>query len=222
MKAEFLQNFKVGDAPLPKEVIEAILAENGRDVEEAKKPFADYDSVKEQLRTATEGLEAFKGVDVKDLQGQVTKLTKDLSDQAEAHKKQLADLAFDGVLKEAITAARGRNTKAIAALLDVDALKASKDQTADIKSALDALKKDSGYLFDSEETPPPIRPWPAHSIPPQGRNLTSALPGCVPRRPNTERRLNHARTELRTGLFPGPCPGIPLCFALRRPAQYRE
>ena len=63
MKAEFLQNFKVGDAPLPNEVIEAILAENGRDVEEAKKPFADYDSIKEQLRTATEGLEAFKGVD---------------------------------------------------------------------------------------------------------------------------------------------------------------
>ena len=118
MKAEFLQNFKVGDAPLPKEVIEAILAENGRDVEEAKKPFADYDSIKEQLRTATEGLEAFKGGDVKDLQGQVTKLTKDLSDQAEAHKKQLADLAFDGVLKEAITAVRGRNTKAIAALLE--------------------------------------------------------------------------------------------------------
>ena len=177
MKAEFLQNFKVGDAPLPKEVIEAILAENGRDVEEAKKPFADYDSIKEQLRTATEGLEAFKGVDVKDLQGQVTKLTKDLSDQAEAHKKQLADLAFDGVLKEAITAARGRNTKAIAALLDVDALKASKDQTADIKSALEALKKDSGYLFDSVETPPPYSPLAGTQHPPTGKEFNFGFTG---------------------------------------------
>ena len=177
MKAEFLQNFKVGDAPLPKEVIEAILAENGRDVEEAKKPFADYDSIKEQLRTATEGLEAFKGVDVKDLQGQVTKLTKDLSDQAEAHKKRLADLAFEGVLKEAITAARGRNTKAIAALLDVDALKASKDQTADIKSALDALKKDSGYLFDSEETPPPYSPLAGTQHPPAGKEFNFGFTG---------------------------------------------
>lgn len=177
MKAEFLQNFKVGDAPLPKEVIEAILAENGRDVEEAVKPFADYDSIKEQLRTATEGLEAFKGVDVKDLQGQVAKLTKDLSDQAEAHKKQLADLAFDGVLKEAITAARGRNTKAIAALLDVDALKASKDQTADIKSALEALKKDSGYLFDSEETPPPYSPLAGTQHPPAGKEFNFGFTG---------------------------------------------
>lgn len=155
MKAEFLQNFKVGDAPLPKEVIDAILAENTRDVEAAVKPFADYEAIKQQLATATEGLKAFDGVDVTDLREQVVKLTKDLSDQAEAHKQQLADLAFDGVLKDAITAARGRNDKAIRALLDVDKLKASKDQTADIKKALDGLKEDSGYLFESEETPPP-------------------------------------------------------------------
>lgn len=52
MKTEFLQNFKVGDQALPKEIIDAILAENGRDIEAAKKPFADYESVKEQLKTA--------------------------------------------------------------------------------------------------------------------------------------------------------------------------
>lgn len=155
MNREFLQNFKVGDTPLPKEVVDAIMAENGRDIEEAKKPFADYESIKGQLATAKEGLKAFEGVDVKDLQGQVAKLTKDLEDKEAKHKAELADLAFDGVLKDAIAAARGRNEKAIRALLDVDALKASKDQTADIKAALEALKKDSGYLFETDETPPP-------------------------------------------------------------------
>lgn len=155
MKAEFLQNFKVGDAPLPKEAVDAILAENARDVEEAKKPFADYEAIKKRLATATEGLEAFKGVDVKDLQGQVETLQGRLEAQAREHAAQLADLAFDGTLKDAITAARGRSGKAIRALLDVDALKASKNQAADIKTALEGLKKDSGYLFDSGETPPP-------------------------------------------------------------------
>lgn len=155
VKAEFLQNFKVGDASLPKEAVDAILAENARDVEEAKKPFADYESIKSQLQTAKDGLAAFEGVDVKDLQGKVVQLTKDLEDREKAHKQELADLAFDGALKEAITAARGRNDKAIRALLDVDALKASKDQTADIKAALEGVKKDNGYLFDSGETPPP-------------------------------------------------------------------
>lgn len=155
MKAEFLQNFKVGDAPLPKEVVDAILAENDRDVEAAKKPFADYDAIKEQLTTAREGLKAFDGVDVKDLQGQVAKLTKDLENKETEHQAKLAELEFDGALKDAITAARGRSVKAIRAELDVDALRASKNQEADIKAALESLKKDSGYLFESEETPPP-------------------------------------------------------------------
>lgn len=155
MKAEFLQNFKVGDAPLPKEVVDAILAENGRDVEAAKKPYADYESIKEQLATAREGLKAFEGVDVKDLQGQVAKLTRDLEDKESEHQARLAELEFDGALKDAITAARGRSVKAIRAELDVDALRASKNREADIKAALETLKKDSGYLFESDEIPPP-------------------------------------------------------------------
>ena len=36
MKREFLQNLKVGDTALTKEVIDAIMAENGRDIENAK------------------------------------------------------------------------------------------------------------------------------------------------------------------------------------------
>ncbi|MDE6589971.1 MAG: phage scaffolding protein [Oscillospiraceae bacterium] len=168
MKAEFLQNFKVGDTPLPKEAVDAILAENNRDVEAAKKPFADYESIKGQLQTAREGLKAFEGVDVKDLQGQVAKLTRELEDKEAAHQAQLADLAFDGVLKDAVTAARGRSEKAIRALLDVDALKASKNQAADIKAALEGLKKDNGYLFDTDETPPPYAAGTGTQQPPSG------------------------------------------------------
>lgn len=155
MKEEFLQNFKVGDTPLPKEVVEAILAENQRDVEAAKKLFADYDSIKEQLTAAKDGLKAFDGVDVNDLKGQVAKLTKALTDKEAEHQAKLQELEFDGALKDAITAARGRNVKAIRAMLDVDSLRASKNRETDIKTALETLKKDSGYLFESDETPPP-------------------------------------------------------------------
>ena len=49
MKRDFLQNFKVGEQPLPKEIIDAIMDENGRDIEAAKKSFEDYESLKEQL-----------------------------------------------------------------------------------------------------------------------------------------------------------------------------
>ena len=36
MKREFLQEFRVGEEALPKEVIDAIMAENGKDIEAAK------------------------------------------------------------------------------------------------------------------------------------------------------------------------------------------
>ena len=37
------------------------------------------------------------------------------------------------------------------ALLDMDALRESKDQSADIKKALDAAKESDAYLFGSDE-----------------------------------------------------------------------
>lgn len=157
MKREFLQNFKVGDQALPKEVIDAIMDENGNDIEEAKKPFADYDAIKEQLQTAKDGLKAFEGVDVQQLQSQIATLNTQLSDKDKEWQGKLDAMAFDSKIKDAITAAKGKSAKAIAALLDVDALKASKNQDADIKTALENLKKESGYLFeDDNPTPPPF------------------------------------------------------------------
>lgn len=160
MKREFLQNFKVGDQALPKEIIDAIMDENGRDIEAAKKPFADYEAVKTQLQAAKDGLEAFKGVGVDKLQGKIQELTGQLADKDREWQDKLDGMAFDGRIRDAITAAKGRNAKAIAALLDVDALRASKNQETDIRAALEALKKDNGYLFESE-TPPPIPTGPA-------------------------------------------------------------
>ena len=154
MKREFLQNFKVGEQALPKEIIDAIMEENGRDIESAKKPFADYESLKERLKAAKDGLAAFKDVDVDKLQGKITELTGQLADKDKQWQEKLDGMAFDGRIKDAITAAKGRNAKAIAALLDTDALRTSKNQETDIKAALDALKKDNGYLFETE-TPPP-------------------------------------------------------------------
>ena len=157
MKRDFLQNFKVNDQPLPKEIIDEIMAENGRDIEAAKKPFADYDTVKNQLAEAQKTIKGFQdqGADIE----AVRKSAKDWEDkynQAIAdHNQKMADMAFDHALEAAITGANGKNTKAIRALLDVETLKGSKNQEADIKSALEGLKKDSGYLFDDGPTPPP-------------------------------------------------------------------
>lgn len=152
MKREFLQNIKVGDQVLPKEIIDSILDEHSRSIGTLK---TENDNLRSQLQTAKDGLKAFEGVDVKDLQGQITKLQQDLADKDTAHQTELANLAFDRKIEDAITGAKGKNAKAIKALLDIDTLKASKNQDADIKAAMDALQKDSGYLFGDVQTPPP-------------------------------------------------------------------
>ena len=155
MKREFLQNFKVGDQPLTKEIIDAIMAENGRDIQNAKKPFEDYDTIKEQLATAQTTIQGFKDQDIEGIRQSAKDWEQKYNDAIAAHEKEKADMAFRSSLEAAISTARGRNVKAISALLDVETLQKSTNQNDDIKAALEALKKDNGYLFEEEGTPPP-------------------------------------------------------------------
>lgn len=158
MKREFLQNIKVGDQPLPKEIIDAILDEHSRSIGAIK---AEKESLATQLQTAKDGLKAFEGVDVKDLQGQITRLQQDLADKDAAHQTELANMAFDRALEGAITAAKGRSVNAILGELGSDkiaALRESKNQEADIKTALEWLQKEKGFLFDDGNTPPYFAP----------------------------------------------------------------
>lgn len=136
MKREFLQGLKVGECFLPKEVIDAIMAENGRDIEAVKARYADYDALKEAEAEAAKQWE------------------EKLNNQVDTHRREMSDLIFSHNLEKAILSAKGRNAKAITALLDIDALKSSENQTADLEEALQNLKQECSYLFHSE-TPPP-------------------------------------------------------------------
>ena len=176
MKREFLQNLKVGEEALPKEVIDAIMAENGRDITAAKeaavKPFADYDTIKEERDT----LKAQQGdgmVEGKTAQQWKADYDKAVSD----HQSELDGIKFQSVLDTAITAAKGRNAKAITALLDVETLRGSEDQQKAIDAALEAMKEENGYLFDGEGTPPPYSPGTGTGNPPAEQ--TSSLAGAL-------------------------------------------
>ncbi len=107
--------------------------------------------------------------DLKTLRGNTQLSTKDKEWQ-----DKLNGMAFDGKIKEAITAAKGRNAKAISALLDVEKLKKSTNQDADIKDALEALKKDNAYLFEDDSTPPPYAGGTGRSTPPSKYDAETA------------------------------------------------
>lgn len=108
MQREFLEALRVGEQPLPPEVIDSILDKHTQVLETAK----------------------------------------------QTHRQELAQLRIQGALESAVMKAGGRSVKAIAALLDMDSIGTSDDVPKALDTALQALKKDCGYLFEAA-TPPP-------------------------------------------------------------------
>jgi Fe2+ transport system protein B len=134
------------------EQINAILNINSADIGKAKsKVEGERDNYKSQLETATEPLKTFEGVDVKDLQGKITSLNQQLADQKADFYKQTAERDFNDMLVNAIKDSKAKNVKAVRALLDLEALRASKNQSADISAALEKVKEENDYLFVSDE-----------------------------------------------------------------------
>lgn len=138
------------------ELTEEQSAKLAKEVQENYKPVADWQKQVDKLKAANEKLEAteealkkFDGVDAESLNKQIADLKADLKKKDEEHQKQIADRDFDDLVKTAITNAKGRNTKAIRALLDIDTLKGSKNQEKDIASAVKNLSEaeDSKFLF---------------------------------------------------------------------------
>ena len=130
----------------------------------------EHDPVKKDLETAQEDLknekekistqertikdlkkdlEEFKGADVSGMKKRIEDLETDIKTKDADHQREIADRDFNDLLKESITSLKGKNVKAITALLDVDTLKASKNQKDDIAAALKALTEadDSNMLF---------------------------------------------------------------------------
>ena len=138
---------------LTQEQIDFVMAEVGKEVNAIT---AERDGYKAQLDTAQASLKAMEGIDAAGLQTKIGELTTQLSGKDAEIEQIKADYAFDASVKEAIRKASGRNEKAIMALLDVDTLKASKNQAQDIETALANLKKDNDYLFQAAGTVPRV------------------------------------------------------------------
>lgn len=139
-------------------------------VVENYKTVADYDKQKEKLDTANETIKAndtamkdlqtkldeFKDVDVSGLNQRIKDLEIEKTNIQKDYDAKIADRDFNDLVKESIAAVNGKNPKAITALLDVETLKASKNQKEDIATALKALteKEDSKMLFGEPEPNP--------------------------------------------------------------------
>lgn len=135
---------------LTQEQIDYVMAEYGKELNGIKQ---DRDNYKTQLTAAQTTLKSFEGVNVQELQGKIIQLTADLANKETELQKQIADRDFNDLLKATAEGYKPRNLKAVMPFLDVEKLKGSKNQEADIKAALDAVKKDNAYLFQDVSIP---------------------------------------------------------------------
>ncbi len=152
MKTESLKALGLTD-----EQIAAVMKENGLDIaaeqKKATKLEVERDNYKAKLETAQETLKGFDGVDVNELKGKIDALTADLAKKDSEYKTKIADMEFNAVLDAAVSGSKAKNAKAVRALLDVDSIKASKNQSDDIKAAIEKVKSENDFLFYGTSVP---------------------------------------------------------------------
>ncbi len=148
MKRDFLEAMGI-----TKEQVDSILDVNSTDIGNAKKELesvqSELDTVKEQLQEANTTIEGF--ADYEEVKGQVAEYKEKFKNAQKEYQTQLADRDFSDMMREAISAAGGRSVKAVMAELDIDALKASKNQKEDIAAALNECRETNDWMFGSTE-----------------------------------------------------------------------
>lgn len=160
MKTEFLKSLN-----LSQEVIDKIMAENGKDIaveqKKAEKVIQERDSYKlkaesleTQVNDANTEIQKFKDMDIDGIK----KAADDWKETAEKAKadadKQISQMKFDYALSAALTGAKAKNAKAVKALLNMDGLKFNDGKIVGLDEQLAQIKADNDYLFESDEPAP--------------------------------------------------------------------
>lgn len=136
-----------------KKDFEKAVLENYKTAADYEKQTDKVTNLTEQLNETKEAMKKFEGVDPEDLKNQIADLNQKLTDKDTEYQTKLADRDFQDSVKNMIAKYKGKNEKAIMALLDMETLKASKNQNEDLDKAFKALTEaeDSKMLFGEAE-----------------------------------------------------------------------
>ncbi len=166
MKREFLKELGLED-----EVIDKIMAENGKDIENAKGDVSkleaevktkekELETLQGQLKKANEQIEEFKDMDIDAIQKAADDYKEKYKTAKTEAEEELEKIKFEYALDKALGQAKARNSKAVKALVDVDKLKLVDDKILGLNEQLEEIKKENDFLFESEkkETPTIVKP----------------------------------------------------------------
>lgn len=135
---------------------------------------ADFNALNEtkkaldgQIKDRDKQLETLKksSGDNEALKQQITELQTANETAKSEYEANLKKITLDSKLETALLGARAKNTKAVRALLDESKISLDGDNVLGLDTQIEALKKDSAYLFgeDKQQNPPP----PAGGQPPK-------------------------------------------------------
>ena len=103
-----------------KKDFEKAVLENYKTAADYEKQTDKVTNLTEQLNETKEAMKKFEGVDPEDLKNQIADLNQKLTDKDTEYQTKLADRDFQDNVKGVIAKYKGKNEKAIMALLDVD------------------------------------------------------------------------------------------------------
>ena len=158
MKTEFLKNLGITE----QSVIDQIMAENGRDVDKVR---TELTTVRQQL-TEAQGQISTKDSEIATLQSkvgdvdalnqQIAQLTTDKTNLTNELNTKVTEIQKDHAIEGKIRDVKGKNIKAIKALLDMGKITYENNELGGIDEQLDALRsaEDSSMLF-GEVNPAP-------------------------------------------------------------------
>lgn len=129
------------------------MLENYKTVSDYEVQTKKLETAEGKVKTLTDSLDKFKDVDVDKLNQDIETLKKQLGDKDKELADQLAERDFMDTLKESVHAAKGKDTEKIIRLLDLETLKASKNQKEDIAAAIKAMAEDdvTKGMFHTDE-----------------------------------------------------------------------
>ena len=152
MKREFLKDLGLAD-----DLIDKIMDENGKDInaEKAKADAAEQTvkDLQDQIKERDKDIAELKksSADNADLTKKYEDLQAKYKIDTESLEQKLADQQLDAAVNAAIVEAKGKNAKAIKALLDMSKLTIKDGKVEGLN--LDEIKKSDSYLFESDEDP---------------------------------------------------------------------
>ena len=155
---------------LSEEQAKSVMTEHGKTVTTLNAQISTLQASEKELQSQTakhaEDLKVLQknAGTSEELKRQIKQLQKENSDKEQQYQQELIDIQRNSALNQVLTESKVKNVKAVAALLDNDAITFKDGQLIGAKEQLESLVKTDAYLFDLGTKPGPYNPAGGESV----------------------------------------------------------